>query len=263
MHRLYIFSGKGGTGKTTLSMALTHHLKAQGKEVLYNPFDAAPIQDWIDELDLPLWHQDLIGSAEKYVGKKLGSELVASWVLKTPFFKALFNILPALGHMILLGHIINKLEENPNLAIVLDSPSSGHALSMINSTETFQRVFQLGPIVDDINRMKGFLFDEKKVKVFIVGLASKLAIEEALDLEKEVQQVGLKDTELILNNLWSKNSDLMAAPEALVKFVSDKIEIERQLLDSYAQFKKYIPHAVDDKSSGVIRKLSPQMEELL
>ena len=69
-----------------------------------------------------------------YVARKLGSKMIAKWVSEAPFFKALFNILPSLGMMITLGHIIDQLEKNPKRTFVLDAPATGHTLALFNST---------------------------------------------------------------------------------------------------------------------------------
>ena len=41
-HRLYIITGKGGVGKTTLAMALTKHLQNANYNVKYNCFHQNP-----------------------------------------------------------------------------------------------------------------------------------------------------------------------------------------------------------------------------
>jgi len=139
MHRrLYIFTGKGGVGKTSLAMSFTKQLQLEGKNVLYYCFYQLPEKKLWDALKLPVLDIELEKSAETYIGRKLNSKTIASWIMMTHFFKSLFQILPALGHMILLGHIIDELENNPNLIIVLDSPASGHALTMFESSTNFK-----------------------------------------------------------------------------------------------------------------------------
>ena len=99
--------------------------------------------------------------------KKLGSKIIAEWILKTTFFKSLLNITPSIGYMISLGHIIDRLEEDPSLTIVIDAPASGHTLSLFNSTHNFREMFKVGPLVEDIHRMHNFLKEKENIKVCI------------------------------------------------------------------------------------------------
>jgi arsenite-transporting ATPase len=189
MHRrLYIFTGKGGVGKTTLAMSFTKQLQMQKKEVKYFCFYQFPEKKLYESLKLPVLELNLEKSAETYIGRKLNSKTIASWIMKTHFFKSLFQILPALGHMILLGNIIDELENNPNLIIVLDSPASGHALTMFESSTNFKNIFKTGLIVKDIEKMHTFLNNENNLATYIVTNPSDLAITEARELQKELQE---------------------------------------------------------------------------
>ena len=61
---------------------------------------------------------EIATSIEKYISSKLKSDIIASWIMKTPFAKSLFNIIPGIGYMIFLGHIIWMLEQDELNAIL-------------------------------------------------------------------------------------------------------------------------------------------------
>ena len=100
--RFYIFTGKGGVGKTTLSLAFTKKLKEQGVKVKLAYFKTTKleestihyqeVQKKAQDLDIEPLGLDLLESAQAYIQKKLGSKTIASWVIKTPFFKSLINM---------------------------------------------------------------------------------------------------------------------------------------------------------------------------
>ena len=71
---------------------------------------------------------------------------------ENPFFKALFQVLPPGAHDF-IGHYIKELEDDPDKFIILDSPASGHAMSMMSSLGNFKEIFKLGVLVEDIDRM--------------------------------------------------------------------------------------------------------------
>ena len=263
--RLIIFTGKGGVGKTTLAMATTKALEAQGEKVLYNCFDQPLNYSLSQSIKLPHFTLDMESSAKEYIARKLGSETIAGWILKTPFFKSLFNMLPGLGHMILLGHIITRLEEDPGLTIVLDSPSSGHALTMFESPQNFKDMFRSGLIVEDINRMENFIFNEEQMEVVITALPTQMAIQEAKDLEASLNKRGVKTFTRVINDLLSQSSIIKeATPEELPEFLKKKISLEMSLLEELRSEDNWItlPHFVHHESASIINEAAEYLQKV-
>ncbi len=257
-HRLFIFTGKGGVGKTTLAMAFTKYLQSKNVKVLYNSFYQIPPEKNLIDNDIPYLDISVEGSAQKYIGKKLNSETIAQWIMKTHFFKSLFQMIPGFGHMLLLGNIINELENDPNLVIVLDSPASGHALTMFESSDNFKKIFKTGLIVKDIDRMKMFLENSENVRTHIIALPNELAWQEAKDLKSEIDSI-YKETEIIINNSFKKYFQLNNVDElTLPDFLKKKCELEEQL----AFNKESIPHINDVDLPSILKSLQPFMESL-
>ncbi|ATH09056.1 hypothetical protein BIY24_14215 [Halobacteriovorax marinus] len=255
-HRLYIVTGKGGVGKTSLAIALAKKLKAQGKKVLYNSFDQEDQTKICSDLETPSLHLELEKSAEIYMGKKLGSEMVASWIMKTPFFKSLFNMIPGLGHMILLGHIIDLLEDDPELVIVLDSPSSGHAMTMFESSHNFKEIFGSGLLVEDINRMHRFIYAQNVLKNYIVSLPTKMALNEAKEVREHLQNLNFTSTEIIINDCLSP---VLAAKEDLPEFLKIKNDLENEVISEYQDITSHkIAHSLGEDFQSVIDDLSAE-----
>jgi anion-transporting ArsA/GET3 family ATPase len=261
--RLYIFTGKGGVGTTSLAMAMTKHLEAQGLNPKYNSFYQDPERSLWKELDLPVLDIELFSSAEIYIARKLKSTTIASWIMKTHFFKSLFQMVPGLGHMILLGNIIDELEKDPELIVVLDSPASGHALTMFESSSNFKKIFRAGLIVKDIERMHNFLASPNHLKTLIVTLATELAMNEACDLKSELDHnttgpelnVSIMVNDSFLKYLKDNNISESDLPEFLAK----KIELEKAIIGSTPA----LPHVDENGQSEIIKKLSPLMGEFV
>ena len=102
--------------------------------------------------------------------------------------------------MILLGHIIKELEDNPNKVLVLDSPSSGHAKSMLSSLKNFKEIFKLGVLVQDIDRMMSFFQQPGNVKAIVTSIPTAMSLEEGKELNNFIKDFGISDSEFILNN---------------------------------------------------------------
>lgn len=262
-HRLYIFTGKGGVGKTSLAMAFTKHLQNAGVNVKYNCFYQNPESILEEKLDLPRIDMRVEKSAEVYIGKKLNSTTIASWIMKTHFFQSLFQMIPGLGHMILLGHLIELLEKDPSLVIVLDSPASGHALTMFESSTNFKKIFKTGLLVRDIDRMHAFLKNPSHLKTHVVTLATELALSEAVDLKFELDN-NLQDTDahcnIIINDSFKRFFDIHQVEESLLPdFLKQKIELEKNILDGF----KTLPHIDRPNTVEIIQELSHLVGELV
>jgi arsenite-transporting ATPase len=259
--RLTVFTGKGGVGKTSVALAYALALKDEGYRVLYNSFDQLPNTSLVQNLDIPCLSLSLEESAKEYMGRKLGSTMVAHWIMKTPFFSSLLNMLPGLGQMILFGHLLAQIQDDPTLHIVLDSPSSGHAMTMFESSHNFKEIFRTGPLVQDIERMHAFMSDTNNLKTVIITTPSPMAVSEGLELQGQFLELGLKHVSLLLNDSLMKCSAIQNSnPEELPPFIKKKIQLE---IDSTSrlgsELSVILPHSASDGQEEIIRYLSPLM----
>ena len=196
---LYIFTGKGGVGKTTLSFSFAKYLQDQGKKVKYIYFKTGSISEskkHIDQgqsigaqLGVDCVGLDLKTCAQGYISKKMKSETIGKWVVKTPFFKALINMIPGFNYLIYLGRILEFIHVDPELIVIIDSPSSGHALTMLEATHNFSEIFQSGIIFDDTKKMIDLMFGENFLQVNIVTLPTQMSVQESLELNQNLQKI--------------------------------------------------------------------------
>jgi anion-transporting ArsA/GET3 family ATPase len=261
--RLIVVTGKGGVGKTSLALAITKHLHESGIKVLYNSFDQITNDKLCEQMKIPFWEMSTAKSAEAYIAKKLNSEMVAGWIMKTPFFKSLFNMIPGLGMMILLGHIIEKLQNDPDLHIVMDSPSSGHAITMFESSHNFKEMFGKGMIVDDINRMHQFIYNEKRLRTIVVTLPTLMAVNEGIDLKKSLNDLEITNVSLIVNDAIHLADELNHQDEELPSFLAKKIEMEKEVVSEFeGKFAKILPHLSTSNEVENIKGLTKHLEGL-
>lgn len=267
--RFYIFTGKGGVGKTTLSLSFSKYLSSENKKVQYTYFTNSKLEEsphiekykiaQYRELGIHINGLDLASCAQGYIAKKLNSKTIASWIIRTPFFTSLINMIPGFNYVIFLGQILQDLEDDPNLIIVLDAPASGHTLTMLEATRNFSNIFQNGAIFDDTNTMLNRMNEKDFLKINIITIPTLLSIQEAIELKDEISKSNTYEIEIYGNYSLKthSNSDL---PEFLTK----KIENEQFALDSST---KLIPYNVDfmlsTSESSLIKDLAPSMKNLV
>ncbi len=198
----------------------------------------------LKKLDLPtIWHA-ADDSAEMYVGQKLGSATIGKWVMKAPFFHALLNMLPGLASVILLGHLIKYLEDDPDMTMVIDSPSSGHVKMMLESPQNFKEMFGLGLIVEDIDRMQRFMSAPGNMLTIVTCLATQMALAEGLELKDDLAKLRFGQIVTVVNDSYSKAfSNNQVSTDKLPVFISEKVKIEQTILEQNAgKFDALLPH---------------------
>lgn len=266
-HRLYIFTGKGGVGKTTLAKAFTRYLNSKQINAIYLTFNSTSLSDEnthneIEEIDgIKELSLDLEKSAKGYIEKKLGSKMVASWIIKTPFFRALINMIPGFNYLIYLGQTLEMAEADKSLVFVLDSPASGHALTMIEATSNFGQIFGKGLIFEDTHKMLSRLNDPEYAKVIIAALPAQMSWQESLELQSSLKERTPIKSQIALNNCLSP---LFAGDQDLVQNLQEKLNFEERLLQEHKdQIQAVIPHSLHHTDSEIQRDLLGSLSSLL
>lgn len=266
--RLYIFTGKGGVGKTTLSKAFVRYLQGQGLDAAYMTFQNSSLGDvhhgstdkvvnGIREITL-----DLEEAARGYIEKKMNSKLIASWVVKTPFFRALVNMMPGFSYLIHLGKILEMGVENQKLIAVLDAPASGHALTMVEATTNFKQIFESGIIFEDTGKMLSRLNDPAYTKIHVVSLPSLMSWQEATELKASLQERTPVLVDITVNNclypLLENHLDELPAGLRL------KAENEKHLVQEHqSEMQCILPHSLQSDAQTVQSDLVGSLSKLI
>ncbi len=267
-HRLYIFTGKGGVGKTTLSKAFVRYLLSQGHEAVYITFknqamsDASSSGSDISRNGIREIALELEECARAYIEKRLSSKLIASWIVKTAFFRALVNMVPGFSYLIYLGKILEMGNHNPKLIAVLDAPASGHALTMVEATGNFQQIFESGVVFDDTVKMLSRLNDPSYTKIHVVSLPSLMSWQEALELRTGLKERTPVPVTITINNyLYPLLQDNL---DALPGELRDKVLNERKLIEENASDVQCIlPHSLGNSPQAIEADLVGSLTKLI
>jgi anion-transporting ArsA/GET3 family ATPase len=271
-NRFYIFTGKGGVGKTTLSFAFCQYLQQQGKKVAYLYLKTGAIAESKKELDqgqklaeklgIRSLGLDLKECAQEYVSRKMKSATIGKWTVRTPFFKALINMIPGFSYLIYLGRALEYLKEDPELIIVMDSPSSGHALTMLEATHNFREVFQSGLVFDDAQKMIDMMFKPEFMQVNILTLPTSMAVHEGLELERDLKKIANIQTKVFCNNSYHNIEGVKDSE--IPGFLQEKIDNEHQLLKEHEEnISSFVDHSPSLSPEEIIKDIVPSMKNLV
>lgn len=266
--RLYIFTGKGGVGKTTLSKAFVRYLVEHDHEAVYLTFQNSSLGEThsgnstktvngIREISL-----DLEESARGYIEKRLNSKMISSWIVKTPFFRALINMVPGFNYLIFLGKILQMGVDNPRLIVVLDAPASGHALTMVESTTNFQQIFESGVIFEDTMKMLSRLNDPEFTKIHVVSLPSLMSWQEAVELRAGLKERTPVNVDITVNNCLYPllENDLDQLPQGL----KEKALNEKQLVEeNLSEMQCILPHSLSKNGADIESDLVGSLSKLI
>ena len=268
-NRLYIFTGKGGVGKTTLSKAFVRFLTERDHEVVYLSLSGQSLNDKIVSSNseaqkdgIKEVYLDLEDCARGYIEKRLNSKLIASWIVKTPFFRALINMVPGFNYLIFLGKILEMGKENPRLIVVLDAPASGHALTMVESTTNFKQIFESGIIFDDATKMLNRLNDPEYTKIHVVSLPSPMSWQEAIELKSGLNERTPVGVQLIVNNAFYPlvANELNSLPQSL----REKALNEKKLLEDHqSEMQCVLPHSLSSNQASIELDLVGSLSKLI
>lgn len=267
--RLYIFTGKGGVGKTTLSFSFCEYLKSQNKKVALVYFKNSKLDEDVSHFSeineiaknsqVEIIGLELLQACEEYISKKLKSKTIAHWIVKTPFFKSLINMIPGFNYLIYMGQILQFLLDDPELTLVLDSPSSGHALTMLEATKNFNEIFQSGILHSDTEVMLKMLLKPNFTQINIITLASQLSINEAIELRESIGAI-----EDFPNKIYCNNTFKSYAGEQLPEFLEQKVSNEKQAIsEAKEHVSSDIPYSLADSVNSLIKDLVPSMQNLV
>jgi hypothetical protein len=267
--RLYIFTGKGGVGKTTLSKAFVRYLVEHDHEAVYLTFKNQSLSDSHKEVTSEATVQgireiylDLEECARGYIERRLNSKLIAGWIVKTPFFRALINMVPGFNYLIYLGKVLEMGKDNPRMIVVLDAPASGHALTMVESTTNFQQIFESGIIFEDTHKMLSRLNDPSYTKIHIVSLPSQMSWQEAIELKTGLNERTPVEVHITVNNCLYPlvEQNLSDLPPGL----KEKALNEKQLIDHHqAEMQCILPHSLGTNSKTVELDLVGSLSKLI
>jgi anion-transporting ArsA/GET3 family ATPase len=219
--RLIFVMGKGGVGKTTVSVLLGRATSRQRKKTLLVELgDSDAMGGVFSRGSLPeepillaenLWGARVNPKAEleAYTRAHINSSLIASRITRSRLFDYLFAATPGLKEVMSLGRIwrwVQAVDRDSHSLfdlIIVDSPATGHGLSLLRLPRQLVQMIRMGPIASQINELQNLLQDPKKTCMALVTLPEELPVIETIEFYKSTESaLNIPVHVAFINSVW-------------------------------------------------------------
>jgi hypothetical protein len=223
-----IFCGKGGVGKTTLSLAFALRHAERGRKVLVvtsHPIPELAVTISLKGLkdshslaaaNLFVIHIDPRDVLQRVVRQGIGSATLADAVLSSRIYTSLIEVIPGLKEIAFVSRMRElSIQDGTESAdrfdlIVWDAPATGHFLRTLDVARNFDSYLS-GPLSLLGKDLAGFLSDPAALVLMPVTILEEMAVKETMELcEKLIADLKIRPTALICN----MTSPLLAASQS-------------------------------------------------
>jgi cellulose biosynthesis protein BcsQ len=218
--RLVIVTGKGGTGKTTVSAALGVAAAARGRRVLLVEvgrdeqipalFEAGSrpagyagreVHPGITAMRI-----DPFEALGEYLALQLGMRAPVDLVLRNRAFHQLMQAAPGWRELITLGKVwhLEQMQSSPGRArfdlIVVDAPATGHGVTFLSAPRVVVSAVQTGPLRRHAAQVEALVEDPVRTALLPVALAEELPVRETGELVRKLRNdVGITVDRVVVN----------------------------------------------------------------
>jgi len=218
--RLVIVTGKGGTGKTTVSAALALAASQRGQRVLVAEVGrrehlpglfehgAPPVGYVGRELSpgLTAMRIDPFAALEEFLGLQFGVKYLVSMGFRNKGFRQLLDAAPGWRELITLGKVwhleqLTSADGRPLYdLIVVDAPATGHGVSFLDVPRVVVSAVRAGPLRKNAALVEAMLTDAERTILLPVALGEELPARETAELLDNVREgLGIAVDRVVVN----------------------------------------------------------------
>jgi Anion-transporting ATPase len=206
---LIYVAGKGGAGKTTVAAALGLAAAGSGRRTLVCELAGAerladayarPADGEI-KLAKRLWALSVDPQAAliEWMRGQPGGAVAAAVLGRSQAFAHFVDAAPGAKELITVGKLVALARDDDAYDLVIvDGPSTGHALAMLSAPRTVGGVAPRGPVATQARGLHDFLANAERTGYVGVSLPEEMSLHELLELEDGLHEAVGHGTDLIV-----------------------------------------------------------------
>lgn len=201
--KLVFITGKGGSGKTLMSAIIGANQSAKGKKVLLVDSEDSGFLSQAFE-DKGVGYEPIEALNNLYISRISTDEALSqylqlyakipSWAKITPLSKLIdlvSHAAPGVKEILVAGKICYEVKriiegESDFDLVIVDAPSSGHIISLIDAPNALSEIVSKGMIDNQAKWMKDILEDQNTTGVLISTLSDEVVMSETLELREQI-----------------------------------------------------------------------------
>jgi anion-transporting ArsA/GET3 family ATPase len=261
--KLLFFTGKGGTGKSFLSAIAAVNAALDGKKVLLIDAEGSGTLARIFERDdigyQPSEVHPGIFLSETHTDEALAEYLnlyakIPTWAKITPLARLIdlvSHAAPGVKEILITGKICFETKkifdgESDFDLVIVDSPSSGHVVSLLDAPQALSEIVSRGAIQSQTQWMSDVLSDER-TSVVVVCAPDDIVVSETKELVDEItSKTSVAISQIVINKDIAhalQGEDFPPKPNKTSTLIADTydyyIALSKASLDVRTQFPLY------------------------
>lgn len=247
--RFVVVTGKGGVGRTTLSMVIGRLASQLGRRTLVCLCNAPlryvsllggvalgaeirQVTEYLSAVNL-----EPRAAREEYGLMVLKSRTLHRLVFGSRIVQAFLNAVPGLAEWAMLGkatyHALHEVNGRPEFdLVVFDSPATGHGLDVLSLPRAIVSAVPSGRMREEAARRVALMEDPKRCEVLPVTIPEEMAVNEVIELVIALQGLNLPVSRLVINMI--QPSLVGGATEEMVARATAAGEVPAWLLPAAA-----------------------------
>jgi len=202
---LILVTGKGGTGKSTFCATLAElAARRRGAALAVEMSVHARLPEMLrPESPVRAVCIDAEEAVLPALGRLLGLPTLVTRIFNNRVLRLFIRTSPAIREMIMLDelhHLVSSHAER-RCPVIVDLPSSGHALSILETPLAVHRLLRVGPLALIAAQVEELLLDRSRCELVVVTLPEELPVNEAIEVVRRAQDIGLVNRTVVVNQV--------------------------------------------------------------